>query len=132
MGGERASTVRQRESGKICCQCKNPLDPPPPGYKPGFKTGERYCPRCAPRPHKVTMRFERYLEGWQVFLTVGNRPLRTITFGDSFKIEAMAEKGGAFKCLADRQAVEYALNNPPHVGVCLLNLTEEQMMWLRA
>ncbi len=132
MGGERGSTVRRQENGKACTQCKTPLEPPPPGYQPGFRTGERFCPRCARRPHKVTMRFKKQGDGWVVYLTVGNRRLRTIKFADSFKIEAMAEKGQAFKCLADRQAVEYALNNAPHVGLCLLNRTDEQMMWLRA
>ena len=50
MGGERASTVRQREGGKICCVCHQPLEPPLPGHRPGFRTGERYCARHQPSP----------------------------------------------------------------------------------
>ena len=48
MGGERASTTRMRESGKICCSCKVLLEPPP--------ARERYCPKCQPR-HRVYMHY---------------------------------------------------------------------------
>lgn len=49
MGGPRASVIRQREAGKMCCNCHILLSPPPPWHKPGFWTGERYCDNCAPR-----------------------------------------------------------------------------------
>lgn len=39
MGGERSSTTRMRESGRICCSCKVTLDSPPANH------GERYCKR---------------------------------------------------------------------------------------
>jgi hypothetical protein len=37
IGGERASTTRMRLAGKICCACRNPLDP-----DPAHPSGERY------------------------------------------------------------------------------------------
>lgn len=49
MGGERASKTRQREAGKICARCGILLGTPPAGHRPGYRTGERLCPRCEPR-----------------------------------------------------------------------------------
>jgi len=59
MGGERASSVRRRREGKICCFCGSSL-PPPHVY------GERYCVLCleakVPR-RRVYMHF-MLREGW--------------------------------------------------------------------
>jgi hypothetical protein len=52
--GERAATIRMRETGKICCLCHAFLPPPAPDRKPGWRTGERYCAKCIPRPHAIT------------------------------------------------------------------------------
>ncbi len=40
MGGERGTTARMRLAGKICCNCKVPVDLGP------WSGGERYCGRC--------------------------------------------------------------------------------------
>lgn len=73
------------------------------------------------------MRFEKVFDAWRVSLSAGGRPLRTLTFADREKVEEMAERGGAFKTLADRQAVEYALGHSPYIGGCQLRLTDDQM-----
>lgn len=73
------------------------------------------------------MRFQWVFNTWRVSLSANGRELRTFSFSDRHKVEEMAERGGAFHTLADRQAVEYALSHAPHIGVCELRLTDAQM-----
>jgi len=54
------------------------------------------------------------------------RPLRRkFTFQDASKVEELAERGGAFKNLADRQGFEHGISMGR--GAVWLNLTDEQM-----
>jgi len=122
MGGERASTTRMRESGRICCSCKVPLESPP--------AKERYCERCEPR-HKVYMHFMSR-NGWHVSFLEAD--LKTtlpgnMTFQDSAKVIELALRGGAGRTLADRQAIEQGIQMGR--GSVWLNLTAEQYGKLR-
>ncbi len=103
MGGERASTTRQRESGRICCTCKSSLPPGP--------ARERYCDRCAPR-RRVYMHFMLARGGWYCqFLEEDLKtPLpRKLTFQEPEKVIDMAKRGGAVFDLAGRQAIEHGI-----------------------
>lgn len=126
MGGERASTTRQRLSGRICCACKVPLDP-----QPNQVPGERYCERCAPR-HKVYMHFQMAKGGWSVtFLEPDLKtPLpRRFTFQGEVKILDLARHGGADFNLAGRQAIDQGIAMGR--GAVWLSLTREQYATLR-
>jgi hypothetical protein len=57
MGGERASSMRQRYAGKICCECKAPL--PPPNHR-----GERLCDRCGGAGKKRVYMHFILRKGW--------------------------------------------------------------------
>jgi hypothetical protein len=125
MGGERASTTRMRESGRICCSCKVPLESPP------AKHGERYCDRCEPR-RKVYMHFMLATDGWRVTFLEDDlkTPLpRKMIFQDSIKVIEMALRGGAGKVLADRQAIEHGISLGR--GSAWLSLTSEQYAKLK-
>jgi hypothetical protein len=96
MGGERASTTRQRERGKICCRCKSSIPPPYPWR-------ERLCGKCeAAVTYNVYARFWREGLVWRVALSdmSGNSRIRDFTFAGSDKIEALAERGGSMRDLA--------------------------------
>jgi hypothetical protein len=55
------------------------------------------------------MRFE-WMAGWRVSFLDGDRTLpRTLLFQSESKLEEMAQRGGAIKSLADRQALEHAI-----------------------
>ena len=77
MGGERASSVRRRREGKICCSCGSNLPPP-------HTFGERYCVRCleakAP-PRRVYMHF-MLVNGWYP-LPDGQLEARALIEGDN-------------------------------------------------
>lgn len=126
MGGERASTTRQRLSGKICCRCHSLLD-----ALPWHRGGERYCDSCAPR-RKVPLKFLRVDGLWRVsFLEANLRtPLRRrFSFTHDDKILEMAQRGGAELQLDDRQALDHGLK--AGAGATWLHLTEEQYAKLR-
>ena len=58
---------------------------------------------------RVYMRFE-WLAGWRVSFLEGSKLLpRTLLFRSDEKLLDMAGKGGALKCLADRQVLEHAI-----------------------
>ena len=124
MGGERASTTRMRQSGRICCSCRVPLASPPANSR------ERFCDRCeaARRPrHKVYLHFMANGAGWYCqFLEADLKtPLRrTLTFFDEEKIWELAKRGGAKMMLEDKHALEVALRMGR--GSIWLFLTEEQ------
>ncbi len=102
MGGERASTTRMREQGKICCRCKTFLKPVP--------VRERYCDRCDPaNRHRVYMNFMFVQGGWYCqFLEPDLKTSlrRKLVYQDSQKIIEMARRGGADFTLAGRQGIE--------------------------
>ncbi len=118
MGGERASTTRQRLAGKICTYCRTPLLVPP--------NGERVCDRCSGKRHRVYM-YYMHRDGWfcQFLEEDLKTPLpRKVTLDDPSKIIEMAERGGAAMRLEDRQALDYGIANGR--GSVWLNLTHEQ------
>ena len=103
MGGERASTTRQREAGKICAFCHRILPPQP--------TRERVCDRCGGKRHRVYMHFMQR-DGWYCqFLEEDLKtPLpRKVRLDDPAKIIEMAKRGGAAMLLEDRQALDYGI-----------------------
>jgi hypothetical protein len=57
MGGERASSVRKRYAGKICCECKAPLSPP-------HRRGERLCDRCGGAGKKRVYMHFMFRKAW--------------------------------------------------------------------
>jgi hypothetical protein len=127
MGGERASSVRRRREGKICCSCGSSLPPP-------HVFGERYCVRCleakGPR-HRVYLHF-MLREGWhcQFLEEELETPLpRKLTFADVSKVRELAEKGGGFNVLEGR----HSFNQGVEVGRggIYLQLTEEQYQKLK-
>jgi hypothetical protein len=90
MGGERASSVRQRYAGKICCECKAPL--PPPHHR-----GERLCDRCGGAGKKRVYMHFMFRKGWlcQFLEEDLKTPLpRKVMFEDDAKIWEMAKRGG--------------------------------------
>ena len=55
------------------------------------------------------MRFE-WMAGWRVSFLDGETVLpRTLFFQSEEKLEELAQRGGALKSLADKQALEHAL-----------------------
>jgi len=126
MGSERASSVRQRYAGKICCQCGSPLPPP-------HRRGERLCDRCGGATKKRVYMHFMFREGWHCqFLEDDMKtPLpRTLTFADDQKIWEMAKPGGFTLNIAGRQELEAALRKG--VGGIWLALTQEQYAKLRS
>lgn len=75
------------------------------------------------------MRYELVCGLWRVTVSEGHRELKTFTFADAFKIEAMAERGRTFKDLAARQGFESGISNG--LGRCDLHLTDAQYRRLR-
>jgi hypothetical protein len=123
MGGPRASTVRQIESGKICANCRGSLP-----YQP---TRERLCDKCGGKRHRVYMHFMQR-DGW--FCQFLEEDLRTplprkVRLEDPAKIIEMAEKGGAAMRLEDRQAIDHGIAQGR--GSVWLSLTEEQYQKLK-
>jgi hypothetical protein len=127
MGGEPSSTTRQRLAGKICCVCSIPID-----YEPTHTRGERYCSRCNPTPHTTYMFFMLNSSCWNCqFLEPDLKtPLqRRLNFSSAEKVRELAERGGAFRDLADRQAFDYGVNMGR--GSVYLKLTREQCAVLK-
>ena len=93
MGGERASTTRQREAGLICWKCGVGLSRP-------NQPGERACEDCDPngRRHIVLLMFQHRDEGWLVSFTEADCRTslrRKLQFTDSAKLIELAKRGGA-------------------------------------
>jgi len=124
MGGERASTVRQRLAGKTCAICGRGLPAP-------HTPGEHRCTACG-GVHLVYMSF-MLRDGWYCqFLEKDLKtPLpRKFNFMDEQKIIELAERGGCKMDLAGRQAIDYAIRMGR--GGVWLELTEEQYQKLKA
>lgn len=120
MGGERASSVRQRYAGKTCCECKAPLPPPHRG-------GERLCARCGGAGNKRVYMHFMFRKGW--FCQFLEEDLRTpvprkVTVADEKKIFEMAKRGGFTLNITGRQELQEAIRKG--VGGIWLELTPEQ------
>jgi hypothetical protein len=118
MGGPRASTQRQIDSGKICANCRRLLDLRP--------SHERLCEKCSGKRHRVYLHF-MLSDGWfcQFLEEDLKTPLpRKLRLDDPAKIVEMAEKGGAAMRLEDRQALDYGIKQGR--GSVWLNLTQDQ------
>jgi len=103
MGGERASTVRQRLAGKICAICSRGLPPP-------HLPGEQRCTTCG-GPHIVYMCF-MLRSGW--YCQFLERDLKTplprkVVLKDAEEVLQMAVRGGARMDTEQRQAFDYAI-----------------------
>ena len=123
MGGERGSTARQRMSGKICWECKNPLEPDPNNQ------GERLCRRCTEAREPLRDIYMSFMlrDGWYCqFLEADLKtPLpRKFTFATPEKVMELAERGRGLKDLASRQALEHGIETGR--GGVYLHLTLEQ------
>lgn len=121
MGSERASTVRQIRSGRICALCRSSL-PPPQSY------GEHLCAKCRAerKRHRVYMSF-MLRDGWHCsFLEEDCKTSlpRKFTFSSEEKVKEMARKGGAAMNLETLQALEHGIEIGR--GGVWLELTEEQ------
>ena len=125
MGGERSSTARQRQGGKICAECRIPLD-----HDPNHKYGERLCPRCADNriPKRAIFMNYSLVDGhWRChFLEADLKtPLRRkLHFYTDEKLIEMAKRGRALKDLADKQALEHGMATGR--GSLNLHLTSSQ------
>ena len=81
---------------------------------------------------KVSMRFLHRITGW--CCTFVEEDLKTpigegLRFASEHKVLELAERGGAFKQLADRQAVDHGIREGK--GGLWLNLTDEQYRKLK-
>jgi hypothetical protein len=126
MGSERASSVRQRYAGKICCECKAPLPPP-------HRRGERLCDRCGGAGKKRVYMHFMFRKGWfcQFLEEDLKTPLpRQITVADEKKIFEMAKRGGFTLNIAGRQELEEKIRKGN--GGVWLELTPEQYAKLRS
>lgn len=91
MGGERASTTRQREAGKICWKCGGVISATPSWC-------ERLCPKCyqnQPRHRILATYFRR--DAWNVGFLEADcvTPVgRSSQFADPERIVALARRGG--------------------------------------
>ena len=123
MGGERASTVRMREGGKICAISGRSLPPP-------HTPGEKRCAKCGGK-HRIYMYFfER--KGWYCqFLEEDCRtPLfKKLNFKHPDKIIELAMRGGAASNLEGCQTIDHAIRNSR--GGIWLELSEDQYQKLK-
>lgn len=120
MGSERASSVRQRYAGKVCCECGRSLPPP-------HRRGERLCRECAGVGQKrVFLRF-KYVEGWFCeFLDEDQKTAlpRTVMLRDERKLFEMLRRAGFTLNISGRQEIEAAIRKK--TGGAWLDLTREQ------
>jgi hypothetical protein len=121
MGGERASTARQRIAGEICCMCKKILGP-------AQKPIERYCDQCG--RHKVYMSYFRCKEWIVQFLEPDGKTLigRIITFADADKIRELIARTPTQLNLEARNMLEHSISQGR--GGLFLELTNEQYIRL--
>jgi hypothetical protein len=125
MGSERASSVRQRYAGKVCCECGRSLPLP-------HRRGEQLCDQCAvPGRKRVYMHFI-LRKGWFCqFLEEDLKTAlpKTIRFTDDKKIREMAKRGGFTLNISGRRELEEKIRKG--TGGVWLELTPEQYAKLR-
>lgn len=125
MGSERASSVRQRYAGKVCCECGRSLPPP-------HRRGERLCQECAGvGRRRVFLRF-KFLHGWHCEFfdeTLKTALPRTVLLPDEKKLFEMLKRGGYTLNIAGRREIEDAIRQKK--GGVWLDLTAEQYAKLR-
>ena len=127
MGGERASTTRQRLAGKICALCSRGLDAPP-------WPGERVCTKCEAgrKRHRILMNFQNVRHDWHVSFLEADActPLpRHLTFAIAEKIFDTARAGGADFTSEGRCMIEHGISIGR--GSVWLHLTEAQYQKLK-
>ena len=66
---------------------------------------------------------------WRVSFAGTGQLLKELTFATSEKVEQLAERGGALRCLADKQALETGIR--AGLGGVHLHLSAEQVAKLR-
>lgn len=103
MGGERASTVRMRESGKICALCGRTLPAP-------HTPGERRCVACAGTRRVYMTFFLRSVWHCQFLEPDLKTPLpRKLNFRSAEKIHQLAERSATSLNLEARQSIDHAI-----------------------
>lgn len=120
MGSERASTVRQRYAGKICCECGRPLPPP-------HRRGEHLCQQCAGAERKRVFLQFRYRQGWFCeFLEEDRKTVlpRTVVLANDRKLFELVKRGGFTLNISGRQEIEAAIRKK--AGGVWLDLSPEQ------
>lgn len=125
MGGERASKVRQRQAGQICCICDRLL--PLPHYP-----GERRCAKCSDGGRRRIYMCFMQRSGWHCqFLEADLKTAlpRTVELSDEKKLFEIARRGGCNMNLEGRQAIEHGIETGR--GGIWLELTEDQYAKLR-
>jgi len=103
MGGERASTVRMRNAGKVCALCNRALPAP-------HTPGEKRCLACGGKRRIYMAFFLRY--GWHCqFLEADLKtPLpKKLNFKSADKILQLAERSGTFLNLEARQSIDHGI-----------------------
>jgi hypothetical protein len=129
VGNERASSVRQRYAGKVCCNCGRFLPPP-------HRRGERLCQDCVGVGGKRVFLQFRFMHGWfcKFYEEDGKTVLpRTVLLSDDKKLFEMLKRGGYTLNIAGRHEIEEAVRKKS--GGVWLDLTGEQyakLMRLRA
>ena len=118
MGGERASTVRMRNSGMICALCNRALPAP-------HTPGEKRCLACGGTRRIYMAFFLRY--GWHCqFLEADLKtPLpKKLNFKSAEKILQLAGRSATQLNLETRQAIDHGIRNGR--GGTWLELNQEQ------
>jgi hypothetical protein len=124
MGGERASTTRQRLAGKICARCHRLLDRTPQ------LAGERVCDQCAGSRRVYMTFFESH--GWIVqFLEPDLKtPIGRIRkFNHADRVTELIGRTPTSMNLEARNMLEHALAGGR--GGMYLDLTGEQYRKLK-
>lgn len=127
VGSERASTVRQIRSGKICAICRRSLPPP-------HTLGEQLCGQCRTerKRHRVYMSYI-HRDGWLCqFLEEDLKTLlpKRVSVKSEEQLREMAKRGGANMNLESLQAMDHGISIGR--GGVWLELTEEQYQKLKA
>ena len=129
MDGERGSTARQRMTGKICWECRNPLQPDPHNHC------ERLCAKCteARQPLRDVYMYYMLRDGWYCqFLEADLKTAlpRTFTFATPEKVVELAERGRGLKDLTSRRILGSKLFHPSVITAYFSSLSHRITMAL--